>query len=344
MYICRLANSGELIQHVGFIRSDVNMKPVRASVHREARLHLNHCANQFKYGHVIKMTASSESRLGLQRRSTMRAKPQTQRPLVPAHAASKMLQILYLCAFYLVFTTNITLVAGDSGRNGAHVASLADSNLATTTEFGELIFNCIDLGTTGLTRLTRMFSTSMDKLLGQQTCWIVSTWKLEHSTNCLNYYSYSSIIIQIEIFAYGLINLTITQHLSSHFVGCNWIYGMHSTILNEFNIFATFSSPFLSFFLSRNTDYASRGGGKFGDKCETTTECGFPGSICDSKKRSCQCVEELPVTNHLDKCGKGNVINAFWHCLVRVWFCLHALHEMRNANTLVCRKGYCVEN
>lgn len=59
------------------------------------------------------------------------------------------------------------------------------------------------------------------------------------------------------------------------------------------------------------TDFAGRGLKKFGDKCETTQECGFPGSICDSKKRSCQCIEELPVTNHIDKCGKGNVIIMF---------------------------------
>lgn len=52
-------------------------------------------------------------------------------------------------------------------------------------------------------------------------------------------------------------------------------------------------------------DYASRGQKKFGDKCENTLECGFPGSICDAKKKSCQCTEDLPVTNHIDKCGKG---------------------------------------
>lgn len=63
------------------------------------------------------------------------------------------------------------------------------------------------------------------------------------------------------------------------------------------------------------SDYANRGMKKFGDKCEVTQECGFPGSICDSKKRSCQCIEELPVTNHIDKCGKGNVTIRVWHCL-----------------------------
>lgn len=71
--------------------------------------------------------------------------------------------------------------------------------------------------------------------------------------------------------------------------------------LNDFLVLSLSpSSLFLSF-----TDYANRGPKKFGDKCESTTECGFPDSICDSKKRSCQCVIHLPVTNHIDKCGRG---------------------------------------
>ncbi|XP_034487763.1 uncharacterized protein LOC117791934 isoform X2 [Drosophila innubila] len=56
-------------------------------------------------------------------------------------------------------------------------------------------------------------------------------------------------------------------------------------------------------------DYASRGQKKFGDKCENTLECGFPGSMCDPKKKSCQCTEDLHVTNHFDKCGKPAAIN-----------------------------------
>lgn len=63
------------------------------------------------------------------------------------------------------------------------------------------------------------------------------------------------------------------------------------------------------YFLLSLTDYANRGKKKFGDKCESTTECGFPDSICDSRKRSCQCVIHLPVTNHIDKCGKGKPNN-----------------------------------
>ncbi|KAH8310506.1 hypothetical protein KR044_001718 [Drosophila immigrans] len=56
-------------------------------------------------------------------------------------------------------------------------------------------------------------------------------------------------------------------------------------------------------------DYASRGQKKFGDKCENTLECSFPGSICDPKKKSCQCTEDLHVTNHIDKCGKAAAVN-----------------------------------
>lgn len=47
----------------------------------------------------------------------------------------------------------------------------------------------------------------------------------------------------------------------------------------------------------------------FGDKCVSTDECSFPGSICDPQKRRCQCIEELQVTNHLDKCGKPAIVN-----------------------------------
>lgn len=67
----------------------------------------------------------------------------------------------------------------------------------------------------------------------------------------------------------------------------------------------------LHFLSVSNLDYASRGQKKFGDKCENTLECGFPGSICDSKKKSCQCTEDLPITNHFDKCGKGKVAFSF---------------------------------
>lgn len=68
-------------------------------------------------------------------------------------------------------------------------------------------------------------------------------------------------------------------------------------------------------------DYGNRGIKKFGDKCDSTHECGFPGSICDSKKRSCQCIEELPVTNHIDKCGKGTYFVVFRFFSQRFFTC-----------------------
>lgn len=47
---------------------------------------------------------------------------------------------------------------------------------------------------------------------------------------------------------------------------------------------------------------------KFGDSCKQTEECGFDRSICDSSTNTCQCQPEYPVTNHINKCGKGTVI------------------------------------
>ncbi|XP_055585391.1 uncharacterized protein LOC129738226 [Uranotaenia lowii] len=52
-----------------------------------------------------------------------------------------------------------------------------------------------------------------------------------------------------------------------------------------------------------------RGSLKFGDKCENTTECGFAGSVCDPSTRTCQCIPDLPATNHIDKCGKKAQVN-----------------------------------
>lgn len=51
------------------------------------------------------------------------------------------------------------------------------------------------------------------------------------------------------------------------------------------------------------SDFAARGKLKFGDKCETTQQCGFVGSIC--YQSYCTCSPELMSTNHVDKCGKG---------------------------------------
>lgn len=56
-------------------------------------------------------------------------------------------------------------------------------------------------------------------------------------------------------------------------------------------------------------DPAGRGTLMFGDKCESTTDCGFAGSVCDPGTRTCQCTSDLSATNHLDKCGKKAQVN-----------------------------------
>lgn len=48
----------------------------------------------------------------------------------------------------------------------------------------------------------------------------------------------------------------------------------------------------------------TRGTLKFSDRCTYNYECSFNGSICHNGL--CECSTEYPVTNHLDKCGKGN--------------------------------------
>ncbi|KAG5882931.1 hypothetical protein JTB14_012658 [Gonioctena quinquepunctata] len=48
---------------------------------------------------------------------------------------------------------------------------------------------------------------------------------------------------------------------------------------------------------------------KFGDKCRQSRECGFDGSVCDDMTHQCLCKPELPVTNHLDKCGVAVRVN-----------------------------------
>nr|CAD7571285.1 unnamed protein product [Timema californicum] len=55
-----------------------------------------------------------------------------------------------------------------------------------------------------------------------------------------------------------------------------------------------------------------RGEKKIGDKCEESLDCGYDGGVCDkTKKPICQCSPELPVTNHIDKCGKGSPIDKY---------------------------------
>jgi hypothetical protein len=53
------------------------------------------------------------------------------------------------------------------------------------------------------------------------------------------------------------------------------------------------------------TATVQRGDKKIGDKCDETNDCGFDGAICaGDKKSTCQCLPELSVSNHIDKCGK----------------------------------------
>ncbi|XP_072939606.1 uncharacterized protein jus isoform X2 [Epargyreus clarus] len=56
-------------------------------------------------------------------------------------------------------------------------------------------------------------------------------------------------------------------------------------------------------------DPSKRGKMMYGDPCSTVMECGFPDSICDDIQKICRCHPDLPVTNHVDKCGKPAGIN-----------------------------------
>lgn len=138
---CRLANSGESIQHVGYSERGINMKPCRASVHQEARLNQQqlHCANQFKLSDVMNMSASTLARSRFQRRGPNRVQSQSSKSVFSAKTISTMLHLLYISALFLVFTPNALrfAVAENGGKNGVNAASDADSNVPTTTEFGE---------------------------------------------------------------------------------------------------------------------------------------------------------------------------------------------------------------
>ncbi|XP_057660157.1 uncharacterized protein LOC130896227 isoform X2 [Diorhabda carinulata] len=48
---------------------------------------------------------------------------------------------------------------------------------------------------------------------------------------------------------------------------------------------------------------------KFGDKCRDTKECAFEGAVCDDITFKCLCRPDLPVTNHIDKCGTPARVN-----------------------------------
>lgn len=145
----RLANSAESIQHVGYTRSYVNMKPVRASaVRREARFT---CAKQFIYGHVMEMSGSSSDRSRLHRKSQHRVhrrqeqqqqkleQPQKLQSLLSVKSLTTMFHLFYISAFYLCFANAITFVAAnsDSESGGKNGLSHLSTDVPTTTEFGE---------------------------------------------------------------------------------------------------------------------------------------------------------------------------------------------------------------
>ncbi|XP_069686759.1 uncharacterized protein jus isoform X2 [Periplaneta americana] len=77
-----------------------------------------------------------------------------------------------------------------------------------------------------------------------------------------------------------------------------------------------------------------RGNKKLGDKCNDTSECGFDGAVCSGdKKATCQCQQDLPATNHIDKCGKTATVNE--SCF------FNEQCEMNNYQT-ECRDGHCM--
>ncbi|XP_038223154.1 uncharacterized protein LOC119840544 isoform X1 [Zerene cesonia] len=56
-------------------------------------------------------------------------------------------------------------------------------------------------------------------------------------------------------------------------------------------------------------DPSKRGKMMYGDTCSTVMECGYPDSVCDEVHKICRCHPDVPVTNHVDKCGKPAGIN-----------------------------------
>lgn len=135
------------LQHVGYIQSDccccVDMKQIRASVHREARFHIRGCANQSNNennDHVI-MQMGKSTPIQLQRHQSRCQStfcdqiPTTttttiQQLFWPAQAVSTtMLHVLYLSALYLVVASNVCI----SGAAAAVVATATGSGTVTAT-------------------------------------------------------------------------------------------------------------------------------------------------------------------------------------------------------------------
>lgn len=68
----------------------------------------------------------------------------------------------------------------------------------------------------------------------------------------------------------------------------------------------------------------------FGDKCESTHQCNFPGSTCYDG--FCSCSSENSVTNHIDKCGKPAAVGDD---------CFFNEQCEENSFDTECRKGMC---
>ncbi|KAK9737860.1 hypothetical protein QE152_g10362 [Popillia japonica] len=77
-------------------------------------------------------------------------------------------------------------------------------------------------------------------------------------------------------------------------------------------------------------DVVIRGTKKFGDRCNDSAQCGFDGSFCNGGM--CMCIEDLPITNHIDKCGKEARINESCFFTEQC--------EVLTSRT-VCRDGFC---
>jgi hypothetical protein len=86
--------------------------------------------------------------------------------------------------------------------------------------------------------------------------------------------------------------------------------------------------------LSVSTATVQRGDKKIGDKCNETKECGFDGAVCSGDKKStCQCIPELPASNHIDKCGKG-MYESPAHDSRRTMVCAEHSYPARPSNSI----------
>lgn len=88
--------------------------------------------------------------------------------------------------------------------------------------------------------------------------------------------------------------------------------------------------------------FVDAGGGdkKFGDRCESSSECGVIGGYCDPSKKTCQCNPELQVTNHIDRCGKGEFLSVLISISSKARHSRHwrrvCVHSCRNGTECTC--------